>query len=223
MKPVAFFSILICVISSVAFAQGGKKVYPEPEFSKEIYLLHKDSVYTVSRLEKGSSKLESNMKMGGMGGGDNSYVLEGSRSNVRVGAGQDLSFVYYVGSSSNRDISPEEDSAIRASGVDPSMANMGGSMSDMMNDPSQTTALYNAQVEKGKRKIVLQSYGGMGLGLGKKKGKETTKFTLSIKKIRDGYYELVVDKPLPRGEYAFVISSYGGMDGSQVLFAFGVD
>lgn len=222
MNRVFILSVLYCLLSNITLAQGEKKVYPEPEFSKEIYLLNKDSVYTVSRLEKGTSKLENNMKMGGMAGGDNSYVLEGSRSGVRLSAGHNLSFVYYVGSSSQQDLTPEADSAMRASGVDPSMANMGSSMSDMMNDPSQTTSLYNAQIEKGKRKIVLQSYGGMGMGLGKKK-KETTKYTLSIKKIREGYYELIVDKPLPRGEYVFIISSYGGMDGSQILFAFGVD
>jgi hypothetical protein len=59
------------------------------------------------------------------------------------------------------------------------------------------------------------------LGKGKK---ESTKYTISIKNVKRGYYELVVDKPLPRGEYAFVVQDMtGGMDNKSKLFAFGVD
>jgi hypothetical protein len=50
------------------------------------------------------------------------------------------------------------------------------------------------------------------------------KYTFSARKIKEGYWELVVDKPLPKGEYAFTMMGMGtGMDGSTVIFAFGVD
>ena len=54
-----------------------------------------------------------------------------------------------------------------------------------------------AVAEKGKRKALLQSMEIMG-----KSEKTAAKYTLSIKKIKDGYHELVVDKIPPRGEYS---------------------
>ncbi len=58
--------------------------------------------------------------------------------------------------------------------------------------------------------------------LGKSK-KESTKYTISVKKIREGYYEMIVDKALQKGEYAFTLMNYVSMDGSYLLFAFGID
>lgn len=59
---------------------------------------------------------------------------------------------------------------------------------------------------------------------GSKKQKTGEKYTFSVKKIREGYWELVIDKPLPDGEYAFAMSGMGmqEMDGSTTLFAFGI-
>jgi len=46
-----------------------------------------------------------------------------------------------------------------------------------------------------------------------------------VKKIREGYWELVIDKTLPKGEYAFSMMGMGmgNMDGSTTLFSFGID
>ena len=52
------------------------------------------------------------------------------------------------------------------------------------------------------------------------------KFTFSVKKIRDGYWELVPDKMLPPGEYAFSALDMTGSSArgpGVLLFAFGVD
>ena len=40
---------------------------------------------------------------------------------------------------------------------------------------------------------------------------------------RDGYWELLVDKSLPKGEYAFTIMSMMSMDGAVTIFAFGIN
>jgi hypothetical protein len=164
------------------------------------------------RLEKENAKLESNSKLGGI---DNGYALEGKSSPIRFSSGKQISFVISTGAKGAN--SPQADSAMRASGYDPNT--MGDPMA-MMNDPARTTNLYGANLEKNKRVITTQAFSGMKLGKAKK---ESTKYTLSIKKIREGYYELVVDKLLPRGEYAFVVTNYGSMDNSAMLFAFGVD
>lgn len=64
------------VFTSIAFAQK----YPELEFSKEFYYLKKDSVSSVMRLEKGTFIMESKTKMGGMGGSESGFLLEGEKS-----------------------------------------------------------------------------------------------------------------------------------------------
>ena len=103
--------------------------------------------------------------------------------------------------------------------MDPSM--MGG-MPGSMSDPATAITLYKTDAGKGTRKIYTMKTGG-AFSMGKNKSSD--KFTFSVKKIREGYWELVVDKPLPKGEYAFVTmngySGVGGMD--ALLFAFGVD
>lgn len=191
--------------------------YPTPEFSNEICLLKKDSA-KLMRLEKGSSRMEAKSKMMGFGGMENGYTLDGEKSTVRISKGNNLSFIFTSGGSSSSNLSPEADSAMKASGMEQAMQN---SPMSMLSDPSQNTTLYNMNIDKGKRKITLQSASGMGI-LGKTK-KISTKYTLSIKKVKEGYYEMIVDKTLPKGEYAFVMMSFGSMDGSSSLFAFGVD
>lgn len=215
MKKILFFLLMSNPVWLTA--QNNTKQYPTPEYSNEIYFFIKDSA-SLSRLEKGESKMQSKSKMGGMGGGEQGYALEGSKSPIRLESGKPLSFIYFMNESSAGS-SPESDSAMKANGMD--NASMDDAMS-MMNDPSKTTSLYKMNVEKGNRKITLQSYGGMKI-LGKSKS-ESKKFTLSFKKVRYGYYELVVDKMLPKGEYAFLLMDMSmGMDGSTRLFAFGVD
>ncbi len=215
--------ILLSVLFScfmLAFSQQEKTKYPEPEFANEIYLLKKDS--TIVRLEKDASKMDTKVKMGGFGGAENGYVIEGEKSSVRIGSGDGLSFVFSTGASTGK-TSAASDSMMRANGIDPASMSetMGG-----MSDPANNISLYKTETGKGRRKILLQKSPGM-LGFGAKKAysNDNKKYTFSIRKIREGYWELVIDKPLPRGEYAFTMMGMGmqSMDGGVTLFAFGVD
>ena len=193
--------------------------YPDPEFANEVYFLKKDSVHSLVRLEKSASKMENKSKAAGFGGFENGYEVAGSKSDVRLN-GTNLSFVVSNGpsASASSGSSSQRDSIMKANGMDPSM--MGG-MSGM-SDPATSVTLYKADANKGTRKIYMMKTGG-AFSMGKNKSSD--KFTFSVRKIRDGYWELVVDKPLPKGEYAFVTmngySGTGGMD--ALLFAFGVD
>jgi len=194
--------------------------YPDPEFNNEVYYLKKDSVHSLVRLEKTSAKIEGKSKGAGFGGYENGYAVDGSKSDIRL-SGSNLSFVVSNGpsASSSSGSSAQRDSMMRANGMDPSM--MGG-MPGSMSDPATAITLYKTDAGKGTRKIYTMKTGG-AFSMGKNKSSD--KFTFSVKKIREGYWELVVDKPLPKGEYAFVTmngySGVGGMD--ALLFAFGVD
>ena len=216
MKRISFFTLLFCSASMMLLAQN-KPNYPAPEFSNEITYLVKDSVHSLVRLEKASSKAETNVKAAGFGGMENGYVIRGERSNVRLKAGRDHSFIFSTGEAKKS--SSNADSMMRANGIDPSMMQGMGSM----NDPANTINLYKAEKEKGERKILMMKSGGM-MSMGKK-SKSSDKYTFSVRKIREGYWELVIDKPLPKGEYAFTMT--GGMnmsmDGSVTLYAFGID
>jgi uncharacterized protein YxeA len=88
MKKV-LFSLFIILITVIAYGQK----YPEPEFSNEISYLKKDSVNSIVRLEKGSSKMDTKTKMGGFGGSESGYEMEGEKSTVRLNSGHNLSFV----------------------------------------------------------------------------------------------------------------------------------
>jgi hypothetical protein len=218
MKKLLLFVVLFNTGSLLLYAQG-KSTYPNPEFNNEISFLNKENM-TLVRLEKETSKLKSKTKMGGMGGGESGYTLDLTRSPVRLPGGNNFSFVFYTANSLHPP-SPATDSMMKAHGMDASMTSQITSGMEMMNDPSKKISLYDMNVENGMRKITIQAYQGMKL-LGKSK-KESTKYTLSIKKINEGYYEMIVDKPLPKGEYAFTLMDYGSTDGSYLLFAFGID
>jgi hypothetical protein len=218
MKKTILFSVMFSA-GGFAFAQPAKTKYPEPEFANEIYLLRKDS--TVWRLEKNASKMDTKIKMGGFGGAENGYVIEGEKSPVRISSGENLSFVFSTGASAGKS-SAASDSVMRANGMDPAAMSemMGG-----MQDPANTISLYKTESGKGQRKILLQKSPGM-LGFGAKKAylNDNKKYAFSIKKVREGYWELVIDKPLAKGEYAFtMMGGMSGMDGSTTIFAFAVD
>ena len=172
------------------------------------------------RLEKNSSKLEAKTKMGGMGGAENGYFIDGERSPVRLHGGN-LSFIFSTGAFAGANSgTSQRDSMMIANGMDPSMAQGMGSIS--MTDPSNIN-LYKAESGKGKRKVLTMKVpGAMSFGA---KAKSADKITFSLKKIRDGYWEMVIDKPLGKGEYVFTMMNMGmgNMDGSSTLFAFGVD
>lgn len=210
MKKV-LLSLFIIALSVMAYGQN----YPEPEFSNEVSCLKKDSVNTIIRLEKGSLKMDTKMKMGGFGGSESGYEMEGEKSTVRLNGGNNLSFVFSNGSSNRSSSSTSmRDSMMRANGMDPSM------MESMM-DPSNMISLYKAETGKDKRKVLLQKSPG---AFGGKKSQSSDKFTFSVKKVREGYWELVIDKSLPKGEYVFTMMGMGmgSMDGSTSLFAFAI-
>ena len=206
MKQTYSLIAVMCVVYA-AYAQ----TYPNPEFMNEIYAYQKDG-NVLTRLEKGSSKMESKMKLGGMGGAENGYSLDNEKSAVRFASMGQNSFIYWNGAESTSSTSnAKTDSMMRANGLDPSL------MSGMGMDPSQQISLYKMEQSKGKRKILLMSMGPF------KKNNSSDKYSLSFKKIRTGYYEIMVDKPLSKGEYAFLMTGGGSMDGSSTLFAFAVD
>jgi hypothetical protein len=210
MKKKLFFLVAILSISLSINAQG----YPVPEYSNEIYLVKKDTAITLMRLEKVYSNQEMKVKMMGMGGMDQGYSTDGEKSTIRLTNGSNLLFIFYTGEPASASLSPEADSAMKANGMN--MSSM-PSMSSMI-DPSQMISLYNMKSGKEKRKILTQSSGLMG------KSKNTaTKFALSIKKVKDNYFEIKVDKSLSKGEYAFVMMDMGGMGQSYTLFAFAID
>jgi hypothetical protein len=209
MKAIILVISLMNIIS-LCFAQDA---YPDPDFTNEVYLYRKDSAVKLLRLEKGTSKMDTKMKMGGFGGAESGYSLEGDKSTIRLSSGKALSFIISTGASGST--SAKTDSMMRANGVDPSaISGFGGT------DPTQMISLYKTDVSKGSRKVLLQKGGGM---FGGKKNESSDKYTFSVKKVRNGYWELVIDKTLPKGEYAFTMMSTGSMDGSMLLYAFGVD
>lgn len=217
-------SLCYCILTCMFLvAQNTKHNYPEPEFNNEVNYLEKDTVYITKRLEKNSSKLEAKTKMGGMGGAENGYFIDGERSPVRLHGGNNFSFIFSTGASSGLNpADAQRDSMMLANGMDPSMAQGMGSMSMGMTDPSNIN-LYKAESGKGKRKVLTMKVpGAMSFGA---KAKSADKISFSLKKIREGYWEMVIDKPLGKGEYVFTMMNMGmgSMDGSSTLFAFGVD
>ena len=213
--------LLFCSIAYLyvnAFAQTNYTMYPEPEYSNEVYLLKKDS-NKVIRLEKGSSKMNTKTKLGGMGGMENGYSMDGPKSSIRLPSGTGLTFIFSTGEAPGKKTSPQADSMMRANGLDPSMISMGGMM-----DPSKMITLYKAESEKNERKVYLMKTGG-AVPFAGPKNKSSDKYTLSIKKIREGYWEMIVDKTLPKGEYAFTVmgGTMANADGSVIIFAFAVD
>jgi hypothetical protein len=213
----AYLLLLSCL---PCFSQTNMQAYPEPEFVKEIYSLNKEN-NSLMRLQKETSQLNTKSKLGGFGGAEYGYTITGERSKVRFSSTHLPSFVFRS----------REDQTTNAGGLDSMSMMMGNdsmakmmegmgsinSMVDDIMDPSKMISLYAMETRKGSRTLLLQSAGGK-FGKGKK---ASNKYTLSFKKIKDGYYEIFVDKMLPRGEYGFVNSAMGSMDAT--LFVFGVD
>ncbi|WP_431216954.1 hypothetical protein ACQ86N_21820 [Puia sp. P3] len=191
--------------------------YPNPEFNNEVYAFQKDSS-KLFRLEKQTATVENKTSI--VSGSRVEYNIDAVKATVRLGNIDRLSFVFWTGAAASG-IAPgvapgsRGDSMIRASGVDPSLLNVGGA-----NSPDNLS-LYRMDAAKGRRTILLVKAGGYF----SKKGGESEKYSLSTKRIREGYFEMFVDKKLPPGEYAFVIRSQGMdmMRGGVTLFCFGVD
>ena len=214
MKKILFTNLVITFALGI---YGQTNNYPMPEFNNEVYWLRKDSSKVV-RLEKNSSKMDTKVNM--VSGSENSYTLDGERSSVRLNSGSRLSFIYTTGNVSS---SPNHsaDSTMRVNGIDP---NMMQGFSGGVTDPSNSITLYKLNEEKGNRKIILMKVGGV-LSFSNHKQRSSDKYSFSVKKIKEGYWELLVDKTLPKGEYAFSVSamSMTNMDGSITVFAFAID
>ena len=201
------FALWFIFFAALTFGQS----YPSPEFTNEVYFLKKDNSYSLVRLEKSSAKQETKVNV--IKGSEYGYEIEGKSSPVRFAVGTNISFIYTTTASSSNS---KSDSMMRANGMDPN------AMAGFGNDPSNNITLYKLNLDGGSRKIYLQKQGGY---FGGHKNQTSDKYTFSLKKIRDGYWELVIDKPLPKGEYAFYMMGMGGADmtGSHTVYAFGVD
>jgi len=213
-----FLSLITLFAVNIIYAQK----YPEPEFTNEVYYLKKDGSFTLVRLEKISSTIETKTKLGGFGGSEAEYTMDGNTSSVRIKAGSNPSFIVSNSKGNSKGTgSGHSDSMMRASGVDPGLIQqaMGGMM-----DPGTRFTLYKTESGSGQRIILLQkSHGGP---FASKKVKSSDKFTFSVKMIHDGYWELIPDKELPPGEYAFsALDPTGGSarGPGALLFAFGID
>ncbi|HTR29381.1 MAG TPA: hypothetical protein VMH27_08920 [Puia sp.] len=188
--------------------------YPNPDFNNEVYALRKDSG-KLTRLEKASSQIH--QKNSFMGGGSMQYDVEAKQSPVRFTNMDPYSFIIYTGSGNGGSFASGSagDSAMRASGMDPNMFNGFGSL-----NPSQI-ALYRMDVSHDQRAVVMAKGGGYF----NKKSTSSGVLTTSFRKVRDGYFEIVIDKKLAPGEYAFLVQQTGmaSANGGVILFCFGVD
>ena len=214
---VSFVMVVYCCI---CFSQTSKKVYPEPEFMREVYALNSEA-NTLLRLQKETSHLDTKAKLGGLGGSEYGYTIDGEASKIRIASGRVPSFIYQW-RQDNSATGKSGDSLSRSMAND-SMAKLPqgmesmNSMVDQYMDPARTITLYSMHTVKGQRKLLVQASGG-AFGIGKK---ASVKQSLSFKKVKDGYYEIFIDKPLPKGEYAFITSAMGSPD--VTMFVFGVD
>lgn len=193
------------------------QTYPNPDFNNEVCAYRKDS-NRLARLEKQTADINNKTGFGGFGGSSAEYDIDGAHAAVRFSDIDKYSFVFWDGSTGGAtSAGARGDSMMRASGIDPNLMTQAGGQG-----PNQFT-LYKMEVSGGKRVIVLAKSGGFSFG--KKSNSGNEKYTTSIRKVRDGYFEMVVDKRLPKGEYAFAILSMGigSMHGGATLFCFGVE
>jgi hypothetical protein len=89
-------------------------------------------------------------------------------------------------------------------------------------DPSDKVDVGIATVKKDRRRFTQESTGFSGAA----KDISATKASVSLKKIRDGLYQIIFDKPLAPGEYAFMPALDMGsmMGGGKLnLYCFGID
>ena len=221
----------ILLSGCLAMAQSKKPSYPEPEFSKEVYAYNKEGD-VLTRLEKETGSSKTKTKLGGIGGMENGYEIEGEKAHVRFPGMNNLSFIYTSSYGASKpgsgeapkgtEMAPADSMSMGDASGAPDMSGM-SNMMENINDPSQMISLFKLTQKGGSRKVII--FASQGMTVFSKKDKGSLKYTLSFKKIRDGYFEIVVDKPLPSGEYAFV--NNGGMNsmqgGQALLYAFAID
>jgi hypothetical protein len=92
-------------------------------------------------------------------------------------------------------------------------------------DMSMTLRLFKLEVKNGKRNAVEGDYKPSVLGTGKT---TDTKITTSTKQLKEGLSQIVPEKKLEKGEYAFVSSmmqgnNYDGKNTKYAVYAFAID
>ena len=209
---VAFATLLM---NASSFAQNNTANYPEPEFMQEVYAFNKGANSLV-RLEKESTTLETKTKAMGFGGSESAYNFKGEKSGVRFSTTQVPSFVFRLRQDMSGGNKSSKNDSVHSNPNMPDMSQLNSMMDEMM-DPSKTIALYALDQRTGERALIMQSSGGRF----SKKSKTSDKMVMSFRKIKEGYYEIVIDKPLPKGEYAFM-NAMGGVN-QTTMYLFGVD
>ena len=215
MKSFSALAFIMMLLNASSFAQTTAASYPEPEFMQEVYAFNK-GVNSLVRLEKEATKLETKTKAMGFGGSESAYNFKGEKSNIRFSTSQIPSFVFRMRQDMSGGNKGSKNDSMHSNPNMPDMSSL-NSMMDQMMDPSKTIALYILDQRTGERALVMQSSGGKF----SKKSKTSDKVMMSFRKIKDGYYEMVIDKPLPKGEYAFM-NAMGGMS-ETTMYLFGVD
>ena len=92
-------------------------------------------------------------------------------------------------------------------------------------DMSMTLRLFKLEIKNSKRIAVEGDYKPSILGTGKT---TDTKITTSSKSLKEGLTQIVPEKKLEKGEYAFVSSmmegnNYNGKNTKYIVYAFGID
>ena len=95
----------------------------------------------------------------------------------------------------------------------------------MSMDISMTITLYKLEIKGGKRVAVQADYKSSLTGSGKT---TDTKITTSTKQLKEGLTQILPQKKLEKGEYAFVSSmmegnNYDGKNTKYIVYAFGID
>jgi hypothetical protein len=92
-------------------------------------------------------------------------------------------------------------------------------------DLSMTITLYKLEVKNGKRVAVQGEYKSSIIGSGKT---TDSKIITSAKQLKEGLTQLLPQKKLEKGEYAFISSmmegnNYDGRNTKYIVYAFGID
>jgi len=147
----------------------------------------------LTRLEKQISTLDTKMKRNSV---ESCYWIDKERSTIRINNSSQFTFVFREDSemSSTPGLSPESSLSFHS------------------------IELYKMEPSKGKRKIAMISSNASP-----QKFEQAESLPLNFQRISEGYYEFVIDKPLPRGEYAFVIKRNDSLTNEVVIFAIGVE
>jgi len=92
-------------------------------------------------------------------------------------------------------------------------------------DMSMTLMLYKLEIKNGKRVAVQGDYKSSLVGTGKT---TDTKIATSSKQLKEGLTQIIPQKKLEKGEYAFVSSmmegnNYDGRNTKYIVYAFGIE